>query len=77
MSDPNKHKLRDGFRVVGPNTSDYEKSIWYFKTLEEAKTFAFGIAADVDAEYEIYQYVGSIGQIPTPTRPIQFIGAPQ
>lgn len=71
MSD---HKIRDGFRVRGPNAADYRIHDWYFPTLDAAKTFAEHIAADVDAEYEIFQYIGSVRQEVVPPRPLEFIG---
>lgn len=71
MSD--KHKIRDGFRVVGPNTNNYRESNWYFPTLESAEAFARHIAEEVDAEYDIFQYIGTIRQIPLPPRQIEFM----
>jgi len=71
MSD--KHKIRDGFRVVGPNLSDYRESVWYFPTLQEARKFAEGIALEVDDEYDIFQYVGTVRQVPLPPRPLEWV----
>lgn len=68
-------KLRSGYRVVGPNTADYRQSTWYMPTLEEAKRFANHIAAEVDAEYDILKYVGSVRQVPLPPRPIEWVEA--
>jgi hypothetical protein len=73
MSD--KHKIRSGFRVVGPNTAYYRQSTWYFPTLEEAKKFCETIAQDVDAEYDILQYVGTVRQVPVPPRPVEWVEA--
>jgi hypothetical protein len=71
----NDTKIRDGFRVKGPNTADGRIHIWYMPTLEEAQTFAENIAKEVDAEYDIYEYVGSVRQIPLEPRPIEFVPA--
>lgn len=49
----------NGFRVVGPNTTDYRESMWYFPNLEEAKTFCEAIA-----EYDILQYIGTARRQP-------------
>lgn len=73
MSD--KHKIRSGYRVVGPNIYNYSQSTWYFPTLEEAKGFCEGIAKDLDAEYDILKFVGTIRQVPLPTRPIEWVEA--
>lgn len=70
-----KHKIRNGFRVVGPNTADYREHTWYFPSLEEARRFADNIAADLDAEYDIFQYIGTVRQVPRPTRPIEFVAS--
>lgn len=70
---PGPSKLRDGFRVVGPNTADYSISTWYMSTLDEARRFAEGIAKNVDAEYDILQYVGTVRQKPLDPRPVEFV----
>lgn len=70
MTDP---KIRTGFRVVGPNLADGRVSTWYMQSLEEAKSFAEGIAKQCDAEYDILQFVGTIRQIPMPPRPIEWL----
>ena len=66
---------RSSFRVVGPNASDYTRTTWYFPTLEEAKKFCEHIAQDVDAEYDILQYIGTVRQVPVPPRPIEWVEA--
>lgn len=69
-------KSGGGFRVVGPNTSDYRQSTWRFPTLLEARRFAEGIAQTVDAEYHIFQHVGTVRQVPLPPRPVEYLEAP-
>lgn len=66
-------KIKSGFRVVGPNTSNYQQSTWYFSTLEEAKKFCETIALDVDAEYDILKYIGTMRQVPVPPRPVEWV----
>ena len=68
-------KLRNGFSVVGPNTLNLEEHIWYCPTLEDARRLADSLAAQVDAEYEIYQYIGAVRQVVVPPRPIEFVPA--
>lgn len=67
--------IKSGFRVVGPNTSDLRESTWYFPTLKEARHFCEHIALEVDAEYDIFQFIGTVRQEPAPKRPIQWIAA--
>lgn len=71
----NKHKIRKGYRVVGPNTADYKISTWYFPTFKEAEQFCNHIAADVDAEYDILKYVGTVRQKPLEPRPVEYVPA--
>jgi len=73
MSDT--HKIRSGYLVVGPNTSDYRQSTWYFPTLEESKKFCEAIAKEVDAEYDILKFIGTVRQVPLPTRPLEWMEA--
>lgn len=72
---PGSSKLRKGFRVVGPNLANYQISTWYFASLQEARAFAEGIAKQVDAEYDILQYVGVVRQKPLESRPLEFVEA--
>jgi hypothetical protein len=44
-------------------------------TFEEAKRFAENIAQEVDAEYDILQYIGTVRQVVVPSRPIEFVKA--
>lgn len=69
------NKIQSGFRVVGPNLANYQQSTWYYPTLEEAKRFAEHMANEVDAEYDILQYVGTVRQVVLPPRPIEFVPA--
>lgn len=68
-----EHKIRGGFRVVGPNTNDGEIHIWYFPDFDRAKSFATHIASEVDAEYDIFEYKGSVRQEKPKPRPVEFI----
>lgn len=70
-----KHKVRRGYRVIGPNVSNYQSSTWTFETLDLAKTFAIGMVNEVDVEYDILKYVGSIRQKPKKLRPIEWVEA--
>ena len=69
----NEKTGRSKYRVVGPNTSDYRQSTWFYDDVEEAKKFALHMAGEVDATYDIFQYIGSYRQTPLPVRPIEFI----
>lgn len=61
--------------MVGPNTSDYQRTTWYFPTLEEARNFCENIAKEVDAEYDVLQYIGTVRQKPLEPRPIEWVEA--
>jgi len=71
MSD--EHKIRGGFRVVGPNTNNGQITQWYFESFEKAVEFAKSIAAKVDVEYDIFEYKGSVRQEKPKARPVEFI----
>lgn len=61
----NEHKLRSGYRVAGPNTSDGNRNIWTFPTLELAQNFAREMAQRKDDEYDVYKYLGSVRRVYT------------
>lgn len=69
------HKTRSGYRVIGPNTADGRITTWYPATLAEAKTFAESIAKEMDAEYDILLYVGTVRQVPLEPRPVEWVEA--
>ena len=69
-----EHKVRDGFRVVGPNSLNGRIEVWSLPDLEKAKEFAEMMAKDVDAEYDILRFVGTVRQVPLEPRPLEFIG---
>ncbi len=77
MSQLTDHRVRKGFRVVGPNLADGSVTTWYMETLEEARKFADGIAQRCDAEYDILQYVGTVRQVPLPLRPLEWLETPE
>jgi hypothetical protein len=68
-----EHKIRGGFRVIGPNTNNGQITQWYFDTFDKAVEFAGSIAAKVDVEYDIFEYKGSVRQEKPKIRPIEFI----
>lgn len=64
-----------GFRVVGPNLADGRITTWYMGSISEAKNFAEGIAAQMDSEYDILEYVGTVRQVLLAPRPIEWVPA--
>lgn len=58
---------------MGPNTLDLQQHTWYFPSMEDARRFCENIASEVDAEYDIFQYIGTVRQIPLPPRPLEFL----
>ena len=69
-----EHKTRNGFRVIGPNSVNGKIEVWSFLDFEKAREFAEVMAKDVDAEYNIYRFVGIVRQVPLEPRPLEFIG---
>lgn len=69
-------KSGGGFRVVGPCLGSYQQTTWRFPSLSEARKFAESIAQSVDAEYHIFQHVGTVRQVPLPPRPVEYLEAP-
>ncbi len=59
-------KIRDGYRVLGHNTSDGAESMWYAETLEDANALARSIAAMTFLEVDVCKYLGS-WRVPRPT----------
>lgn len=53
------NKIRNGFRVIGKNTTDYKETVWYFSTLEQANAFASQLAKDTGKEVDVTKYLGS------------------
>lgn len=70
----NEHKVRNDYRVVGPNSLNGKMEVWALPDLEKAKEFAEIMAKDVDAEYDILRFVGTVRQVPLEPRPLEFIG---
>lgn len=66
-------KIKDDFWVLGPNSHNYQPTQWYFSTLEEAKKFCETMAQDIDGEYDILQFIGTVRQVPVPSRPIEWV----
>jgi len=52
-------KIRSGYRVYGPNTSNGDYECWYFPTLEDANAFAKQLCEDTEEEVDVLQYLGS------------------
>lgn len=69
MEEVKDSKLRRGFRIIGPNTSDGKTSVWYSESLEDANRLAKYWAETNGAEYEIAEYVGSW----KPKIPVEYI----
>lgn len=66
-------KTRSPFMVTGPNLADGRMSRWFYDNLNNAKAFAVNMAEKFDAEYDIYEYVAMVRQVPPPPRPVEFI----
>lgn len=64
-------KIRTGYRVIGPNTSDGSLHSWYFPTLEAANDFAESLAHTTGEEVDVCKYLGSWRVV----RPMEFIKA--
>lgn len=52
-------KIRNGYRVIGANTTDYKETVWYFSTLEQANAFASQLTKDTGKEVDVCKYLGS------------------
>lgn len=64
MSD---NKMRNGFRVVGNNTTDGKLHSWYFPTLDLANAFANQLCRDTGKEVDVCKYLGSWRKAEPPT----------
>lgn len=65
-------KIRDGFRVVGRNSSDGNLHSWYFPTLAFANAFGKQMCEDTGGEYEVLKPIGSWER---KSPPVEFIKA--
>jgi hypothetical protein len=64
MADNN---ARNGYRVIGNNTTDGKLHAWYFPDLPSANAFAQTLCQTTGKEVEVAKYVGSWRQAAPPT----------
>ncbi len=57
------HKIRTGYRVIGPNTSTGELNDWYFPTEKEANRFAARLSQSTNEEVDVCKYLGSYRRV--------------
>lgn len=64
-----KDKIKDGFMVIGQNTSDYTLSTWHYESETDAVSFAEHISRTTGGCYEIikYEFFGVVRPAKLPT----------